>query len=81
MDVHVPAAITAGLRHRGNDVLTCQDDGTIRLADEEVLARATHLGRILFTQDEDFLQIANLWRMDQRAIFGLIYCHRPALSI
>jgi hypothetical protein len=28
MDVHVPAAITAGLRRRGVDVLTSQEDGT-----------------------------------------------------
>ena len=28
MDVHIPAAITAGLRLRDIDVLTSQEDGT-----------------------------------------------------
>jgi len=36
MDMHVPAAITQGLRRRGIDVLTSQEDGT-READDEVL--------------------------------------------
>jgi len=81
MDVHVPAAITAGLRQRGIDVLTCQEDGTIRLTDEEVLARATNLGRVLFTRDEDFLQIAGRWQTDQQAFFGVIYCHQLSAGI
>jgi predicted nuclease of predicted toxin-antitoxin system len=55
MDVHVPAAITAGLRQRKIDVLTSQDDGTVRFTDNELLMRATDLGRVLFTQDADFL--------------------------
>ena len=40
MDVHVPAAITDGLRRRGVDVLTSQEDGT-READDSELLRAT----------------------------------------
>ena len=55
MDVHVPAAITRGLRKRGIDVLTAQEDGTARLADPEILDRAGALGRILFTRDQDLL--------------------------
>ena len=81
MDVHVPAAITAGLRQRGIDVLTCQDDGTIQLTDNEVLARATDLGRVLFTQDDDFLQIVSRWQADQQAFFGVVYCHQLAAGI
>lgn len=34
MDVHVPSAVTEGLRRRGVDVLTSQEDGT-RAADDE----------------------------------------------
>ena len=37
MDVHVPAAITAGLRRRGLDVLTSQEDGSDTLSDERLL--------------------------------------------
>ena len=55
MDVHVPAAISRGLRRRGVDVLTAQDDGAVRLKDPELLDRAAVLGRIVFTRDQDFL--------------------------
>ena len=58
MDVHVPAAITRGLRRRGVDVLTAQQDGTTRLEDPALLERVTALGRILFTRDEDLLAVA-----------------------
>lgn len=51
LDVHVPAAITAGLRHRGIDVLTSQEDDTRQVDDEVLLARATKLSRVLFSQD------------------------------
>ena len=49
MDVHVRRAVTAGLRLRGVDVLTAQEDGNRELLDPELLDRATELGRVLFT--------------------------------
>jgi predicted nuclease of predicted toxin-antitoxin system len=55
MDVHVPLAVVRGLRRRGVDVLTAQEDGTTRLSDPELLRRARELGRILFSQDEDLI--------------------------
>jgi predicted nuclease of predicted toxin-antitoxin system len=53
MDVHIPLAITDGLRRRGIDVLTSQEYETTELDDEFLLARASELGRLLFTQDQD----------------------------
>ena len=47
MDVHVPRAITEGLRLRGVDVLTAQEDRTARLTDAELLDRAAALDRVL----------------------------------
>jgi hypothetical protein len=47
MDVHVPAAVTQALRLRGVDVLTAQEDNARRLLDDELLDRATALGRVL----------------------------------
>ena len=41
MDVHVPSAVTEGLRRRGVDVLTSQEDGTREAKDEALLLRAT----------------------------------------
>ena len=55
MDVHVPRPITGGLRRRGVDVLTVQEDGAARASDPELLRRARELGRILFSQDEDLI--------------------------
>ena len=55
MDENVPADITRGLRDRGVDVLTVQDDGREGSADPQVLDRATELGRVVFTRDQDFL--------------------------
>jgi len=46
MDVHVPSTVTVGLRRRGVDVLTSQEDGTREADDVALLQRATDLGRI-----------------------------------
>jgi predicted nuclease of predicted toxin-antitoxin system len=59
MDVHIPLVITEGLRRKGIDVLTSQEDGTAEVDDESLLDRATALGHLLFTQDQDFLRIAS----------------------
>lgn len=58
MDQHVKSAVTRGLRMRGIDVLTIQEDGRSTAEDNEVLCRATELQRVVFTQDDDFLVIA-----------------------
>jgi Domain of unknown function (DUF5615) len=58
MDVHIKAAITAGLRKCGIDVMTAQEDEETRLEDAALLDRATALQRVLFSQDDDPLAIA-----------------------
>jgi Domain of unknown function (DUF5615) len=55
MDHHVPRAITLGLRLRGVNVLTAYEDGTSELDDVALLDRASELGRVLFTRDDDLL--------------------------
>jgi predicted nuclease of predicted toxin-antitoxin system len=55
MDHHVPRAITTGLRLRHVDVLTAYEDQTHDIDDVSLLDRATLLGRVLFTQDDDLL--------------------------
>jgi hypothetical protein len=81
MDVHVPAAITAGLRRRGIDVLTSQDDGSDRWPDDRLLDRATELGRVLFSQDDDLLALAAKWQLQGRASRGVIYAHQLSAGI
>ncbi len=51
MDVHVRWSITDGLRRRGVDVLTAQEDGAARVDDLPLLDRVTELGRVLFAPD------------------------------
>src|SRR5262245_32922374 len=81
MAVHVKAAITAGARQRGIDVVTAQEDGATRLEDAPLLDRATALGRVLFSQDDGLLAIARA-RQTQGVFFaGLIYGHQLAATI
>ncbi|MFB2937455.1 DUF5615 family PIN-like protein [Aerosakkonemataceae cyanobacterium BLCC-F154] len=59
MDENVARQITTGLRQRGVEVLTVQEDGLTSFPDPIVLDRATELQRLLFTQDQDFLAEAS----------------------
>jgi predicted nuclease of predicted toxin-antitoxin system len=76
MDVHVPAAISAGLRRRGLDVLSSQDDGTSRFPDDRLLERACAVGRLLFSQDDDMLRLASEWQRIKRPFSGILYAHQ-----
>jgi uncharacterized protein with PIN domain len=81
MDHHVNRAITDGLRLRGVDVRTAQEDGTQRLPDPELLDCATALGRVLFTQDKDFLREAHRRQNSSEYFAGVIYAHQFDVSI
>lgn len=81
MDVHVNAAITAGVRRRGIEALTAQEDGSRRLEDARLLDRATALQRVLFSQDEDLLAIARERQISGVFFAGLIYGHQLAATI
>ncbi len=81
MDHHVPAAVTAGLRRRGVDVLTAYEDGMAEAADEDILQRATAAGRSVFTQDEDFLLIASEWQRVPRPFAGVVFGSQESLSV
>lgn len=81
MDVHVPAAITRGLLLRGVDLITSQLDGTTRLEDPKLLDRATQLGRVLFSQDEDLLAEATRRQRNGEHFGGVIYAHQLRVTI
>jgi len=81
MDVHVHRAITLGLRLRGIDVLTAQEDGYRTASDTVLLDRATELGRVLFSQDEDLLVEAKRRQLDGTPFGGVIYAHQLRITI
>ena len=81
MDVHVPAAITLGLRRREVDVLTTQTDDATRLPDDVLLERATALGRVLVTQDEDLLAVSEERQQRGSPFAGVVYAHQLRVTI
>jgi len=81
MDEQVHGAITEALRRRGVDVLTVQDDGLTGAADPTVLARATELGRVLFSQDEDMLAHAASCQRAGTSFAGLAYAAQLGIAI
>jgi predicted nuclease of predicted toxin-antitoxin system len=81
MDVHIHRAITTGLRLRGVDVLTAQEDGHRTAPDNILLDRATELGRVLFSQDEDLLAEAKQRQTEDIPFTGVIYAHQLRITI
>jgi len=71
-DEHVPAAVVAGLRRREVNVLTTREASLCGASDEEQLALAAHQGRVIFTQDDDFLRLHNKGFKHS----GIIYAHQ-----
>lgn len=80
-DVHVRAAIAEGLRLRGVDVLTAQEDGAATMDDPDLLDRAGELGRVIFTQDQDFLREAHRRQETGELFAGVVYGHQLHLTI
>lgn len=81
MDENVHRAITGGLRLRGVEALTVQEDERSGASDPEILARATELGRPLFSQDDDLLAEACSRQTSGIPFPGLIYAHQLHVTI
>ena len=80
-DAHVPGAVVDGLRLRGVDVLTAQEDGTDELPDPALLDRATSMDRPLISMDEDLLAEAKRRQAQEVHFAGVIYAHQLNISI
>lgn len=72
LDEHVPKAVTEGLRRRGVDVITVQELGLQAAEDAWHLERASQDGRVVVTQDADFLRL-HASGLPHR---GLVYAHQ-----
>jgi predicted nuclease of predicted toxin-antitoxin system len=57
VDEHVAKAVSRGLRQRGVDVMRVTDAGLLTASDSEHLKRALAEGRVIFTQDDDYLRL------------------------
>lgn len=81
LDHNVKGAIVRGLRSRGLDILTAEEDGASRLIDRDVLRRATELERILFSEDKDFLALA--YETLETGHFGVVFAsqHSPVGAV
>lgn len=80
-DVHIDKAIHDQLRIRGVDVLRAQDDGATEISDEDLLARSTSLGRLLFTHDTHFKALALDWQQLGKPFAGLVFGNKLGVTI
>ncbi len=81
MDVHVKLAVVIGLQRHGVDVVTAQELGLGEVDDGELLDQATHLGRVLFSQDEDLLGEANIRQATGERFAGLAFAQQRHLTV
>ncbi len=77
LDENVNLAIASGLRRRGIDVTTSREAGLIGASDDEQLKYARQEGRVLVTQDTDFLILAS--QAEQHA--GIAFARKGSRSV
>ena len=70
IDEHVSKAVAYGLRQRGVDVLTTAEAAMLAAPDEEQLALALSGGRVIVSQDVDFLRLHASGSRHAGIIFG-----------
>lgn len=81
LDENVPRSIAVGLRRRGVDVLTVLEDQRTGWPDDQIVDRATELGRLLFSQDEDMLVEGQRRQAEGRRFSGIVYAHQLSVTI
>jgi predicted nuclease of predicted toxin-antitoxin system len=81
MDVHVPYAVTLGLRLVHVSVITAQEDGFAEAEDDVLLDRATSLNCPLVSQDDDLLAEAKHRLTNSIPFGGVIYGHQQRVNI
>jgi Domain of unknown function (DUF5615) len=72
-DSHVHSGIVSGLLRRGMDVVRVQDRGQCGVEDEIILATAAAEGRLMLTNDDDFLRIHSAWQAAGRSHAGIVF--------
>lgn len=77
-DEHIKAAVLNGLRSRGFDIVTFMEVGRKSIADEEQIQWARTVGRVILTNDDDYLKLASENNSDHS---GIMFCHAEKHSI
>lgn len=80
-DENVRGSIIDQLRKHGFDILRAQDDIPSGTADEAVLARASELNYVLYSEDNDLLVEAVRCQRAGIAFSGVVYSHQLRVSI
>jgi predicted nuclease of predicted toxin-antitoxin system len=77
LDENANNAIADGLKRRGIDVTISAEVNLISASDQEQLAFAHSQGRVIFTQDRDFLEL----HYSGINHSGIVYCIKGSRSI
>ncbi len=77
LDEHVPHAVAEGLRRLGIAVTTTADASLFGAADADQIAYGLAQGRVILSQDDDFLVLAAAGTPHA----GVVYCHQNTRSI
>lgn len=86
-DNHLPNAVANQLLLRGVDMLTAHQAGRRSHPDDELLRLATTEGRVVVTEDADFLKLAADFAARGEPYEGIVFCdpakyvRRPGLLI
>ncbi len=73
-DKHIPKAVVQQLRARGIDMVRCEDVGLGDAADLEHLKYATQEGRVVITNDADFVRLHYEWQTEGKQHAGIMFC-------
>ena len=81
LDENVEGQIVRGLRLRGLDLITAEEDGRGNTPDSLVFDRANELGRVVFSRDQDFLREAKRRQESGESFVGVIYAPKRQVAI
>ena len=80
-DHNMPEAALHELRRQGVSMLSAKEDGMAEADDESLMERASALGRVMVTEDDDFTRITARWQREGREFPGLLIIPQSRLSI
>ncbi len=80
-DLHLCGPVVKGLHRRGMDIVRGQDRGLCGKDDEVLLQDATNEGRLVLTNDQDYMAIDAAWQTAGRSHAGIVYWHQSKYSI